>query len=86
MFILFEATYHTFDSVVECAEEILLKGTGLTKRKSLVVVFGTIKVFLRPNGVIIYLRRRFRSWVARKKFCLRAGLTKRKSLFLLAID
>ena len=58
MFILFGATYHTFDSVVECAEEILLKGTSLTKRKSLVVVFGTNKVFLLPNCVIISLRKR----------------------------
>ena len=47
-----------------------MKRPGLTKRKSLVLVIGTNKVFLRPNGVIISLRRRFRDWVARKKFRL----------------
>ena len=84
MFILFGATYHTFDSVVECAEEILLKGTGLTKRKSLVVVFRTNKVFLIPNGVIISLRQRSVVGPRQRSSVNRDGFT-RSALFVLAI-
>ena len=86
MFILSGATYHTFDPWLDRAEEILLKGTGLTKRKSLVVVFRTNKVFLIPNGVIISLRQRSVTECAEEALLLRTGLHEACSLFLRSFD
>ena len=77
MFILVGTTYHTFDSVVECAEEILLKGTGLTKRKSLVVVFRTNKVFFATERCYYFFEKKSLTERVEEVLLKRPGLTKR---------
>ena len=67
-------------------KEALLTGTGLLKRTSLVVVFGNIKVFLRPNGVIISLRQRSVVERAKEALLIGAGLHEAHSLFLRSFD
>ena len=67
-------------------KEALLTGTGLLKRTSLVVVFGNIKVFLRPNGVIISLRQRSVAERAEEALLIGTGLQEAHSLFLRSFD
>ena len=80
MFILFGATYHTSDSMRGWITDI---DRIYTKRASLVVVFSNIKVFLRPNGVLISLRQSsMRGWIAG----IRQDLHEACSLFLRSFD
>ena len=56
------------------------------KRASLVVVFSTIKVFLRPNGVIISLRQRSVVGSRQRGSVNRDGPPEAHSLFLRSFD